>query len=58
MGIILSTKTKAKATLKMSNSLRSYLFEQEYNELEDCTPAQKEILRKALAILDSVICKS
>ena len=51
-------KTKAKETLKLSNKFRSYLFEQEYDELSNCTPAQKKILRDALAVLDLIIDKS
>ena len=54
-GIKVSVKTKAKETLKLSNHLRSYLFEQEYDELSNCTPAQKKILRDALAVLDLII---
>lgn len=34
MGINVSTKTKAKATLKLYNQISSYLFEQEYDELK------------------------
>ena len=41
-GIKVSVKTKAKETLKLSNHLRSYLFEQEYGELSNCTPVQKK----------------
>lgn len=41
-GIRVSVKTKAKEALKLSNHLRSYLFEQEYGELSNCTPVQKE----------------
>ena len=54
-GIKVSVKTKAKETLKLSNHLRSFLFEQEYGELSNCTPAQKKILRDALAVLDLII---
>lgn len=43
-GIKVSVKTKAKETLKLSNHLRSYLFEQEYGELSNCTPTQKKTL--------------
>lgn len=39
MGIRVITKTRAKATLKLANALRSYLFEQEYGELSNCAPA-------------------
>lgn len=35
MGINVSTKTKAKASLKLYNQISSYLFEQECNELKD-----------------------
>lgn len=51
-------KTKATETLKLSNQFRSYLFEQEYDELSNCTPAQKKTLRDALAVLDLIIDKS
>ena len=51
-------KTKATETLKLSNKFRSYLFEQEYDELSNCTPAQKKTLRDALAVLDLIINKS
>lgn len=54
-GIKVSVKTKAKETLKLSNHLRSYLFEQEYGELSNCTPAQKKTLRDALLVLNSVV---
>ncbi len=57
-GIKVSVKTKAKETLKLSNYLRSYLFEQEYGELSNCTPTQKKTLRDALLVLNSVISKS
>ena len=56
-GIRVSVKTKAKETLKLSNHLRSYLFEQEYDELSNCTPAQKKTLRDALLVLDSIVNK-
>ena len=57
-GIKISVKTKAKETLKLSNHLRSYLFEQEYGELSNCTTAQKKILKDALLVLNSIISKS
>ena len=56
-GIKISVKTKAKETLKLSNHLRSFLFEQEYGELSNCTPAQKKTLRDALLVLDSIVNK-
>lgn len=57
-GIKVSFKTKTKATLKLSNHLRSYLFEQEYSELSNCTTAQKKILKDALLVLDSIVSKN
>lgn len=53
--IRVNVKTKAAETLKLSNKFRSYLFEQEYDELSNCTPAQKKTLRDALAVLDLII---
>ena len=57
-GIKVSVKTNAKETLKLSNHLRSYLFEQEHGEVSNCTSAQKKTLRDALLVLDSVVSKS
>lgn len=57
-GIRVVVKTRAKETLKLSNHLRPYLFEQEYGELSSCTPAQKKTLRDALLVLNSVVSKS
>ena len=57
-GIKVSSKTKDKETLKLANHLRSYLFEQEYGELSNCTPAQKKTLREALLVLNSIVSKS
>ena len=57
-GIKISVKTKAKETLKLSNHLRSYLFEQEYGELSNCTPSEKKVLKDALSVLNSIIVKS
>ena len=54
-GIKVSVKTKAKETLKLSNHLRSFLFEQEYGELSNCTPAQKKTLKDALLVLNDII---
>ena len=53
-----SSKTKAKETLKLSNHLRSYLFEQEYGELSNCTTAQKKTLKDALLVLNSIVSKN
>ena len=57
-GIKVSVKTKAKESLKLSNHLRSYLFEQEYGELSNFTPTQKKALRAALFVLDSIVSDS
>ena len=57
-GIKLIVKTKAKETLKLSNHLRTFLFEQECGELSNYTPAQKKTLRDALLVLNSVVSKS
>ena len=54
-GVKVSSKTKAKETLKLANHLRSYLFEQEYGELSNCTAAQKKILKDALLVLNSIV---
>lgn len=57
-GIKVSSKTKAKETLKLANHLRSYIFEQEYDELSNCTTSQKKILKDALLVLNSIVSKS
>lgn len=56
-GIRITTKTKAKESLKLANHLRSYLFEQECGELNRCTPNDKKTLRDALAVLGSLVNK-
>lgn len=58
MGIRVSCNTKAKASLKLANSLRSYLFEQEYGELSNCSPTQIGKLREALKVLDTIVSNS
>ena len=57
-GIKVSFKTKTKETLKLANHLRSYLFEQEYGELSNCTTAQKKTLKDALLVLNSIVSKN
>lgn len=57
-GIKVSVKQRLKETLKLSNHLRSYLFEQEYGELSNYTPAQKKTLRDALLVLNSMVSNS
>lgn len=54
----LITKTKAKETLKLSNTLRSYLFEQECGELEFFTSTQIKVLKEALKVLNEVVSKN
>lgn len=53
--IKVSVKTKTKETLKLYNHLRSYLFEQEYGELSNCTPVQKKTLIDASLVLNSIV---
>ena len=43
---------------KLYNHLRSYLYEQEYGELSNCTPVQKKTLIDASLVLNSIINKS
>lgn len=52
MGIRISTKN-AKCPLgnKLSSKIVSYLFEQQYGELEHMTKSEIEIIRKAASIL-------
>lgn len=51
MGINYSCKTKAKAALKLYNQIITYIFEQEYGELEGNSKAQNALVeaKKALA---------
>lgn len=55
MGIKVTTETKAIASLKLANEIRSYLFEQQYNELKDCKESQIESIRKAVRALDRIV---
>ena len=55
MGIEVITKTKAKATLKLSNYLRTYLFEYVYGDLNNCTKDQIKILKDALTVLNQIV---
>lgn len=57
-GIRVSTKTKAKEALKLSNHLRTYLFQEECGELSSCTFLQKKTLRDALSVLNFIISKN
>lgn len=51
MGINISTKTKAKATLKLYNQISSYMFEQEHDEMRGNSRIKNVLdeARKALA---------
>ena len=55
MSITISTNSKAKATLKLSNYLRTYLFEEEYGDLNNCTKDQIKILKDALTVLNQIV---
>lgn len=57
-GIKINVKTKAKETLKLLNHLKSYIFEQEFGELSNCTPTQRKTLREALLVLESIVNKN
>lgn len=56
--ITVHTKTKCPATLRMANELRSFLFEQEFGELQ-CyyTEAQRKHLTAALKAMTRVYTK-
>lgn len=54
MGINYSWKTKAKASLKLYNHISSFLFEEEYGEIENNNEV-KEALSKAKKALAKVI---
>lgn len=43
MGINVSCKTKAKASLKLYNQISSFLFEQEFDELRGNSEAKKAL---------------
>lgn len=54
MGINVSIKTKAKATLKLYNQISSYMFEQEYDEMRGNSRV-KSILDEAKRTLADII---
>lgn len=56
MGIRISCKTKAKASLKLYNAIVTFLFEQEYDELEG-HPQAKSALVSAKSELSKIIGK-
>lgn len=51
MSITYSCKTKAKASLKLYNHISTFLFEQEYGDLNNNSRAKNSLIeaRKALA---------
>ena len=55
MGINVITKTKTKGNLKLYNYLRTYLFEEEYGDLNNCTKDQIKILKDALTVLNQIV---
>lgn len=57
MGINYSCKTKAKASLNLFNQISSFLFEQEYGELNGNSKA-KSALTEAKKVLAEIISKN
>lgn len=57
MGINVSTKTKAKASLKLYNQISSYLFEQECDELKG-NPSVTHALQVAKEKLMEIVKKN
>lgn len=54
MGINVSAKTKAKASLKLYNQISSYMFEQEYDEMRGNSRI-KNVLDEAKKTLAEII---
>lgn len=54
MGINVSAKTKAKASLKLYNQISSYMFEQEYDEMRGNSRI-KNVLDEAKRTLADII---
>lgn len=54
MGINVSVKTKAKASLKLYNQISSYMFEQEYDEMRGNSRI-KNVLDEAKKTLAEII---
>ena len=55
MSIIISTNTKAKATLKLYNQLTSYMFEQECEELKYANQSNIKTLKAVQKVLSMII---
>lgn len=58
MGITCKTNTKKKATLKLYNLINSYLFEQEFGELEGVSSTDINKIKEACKVLASIINKN
>ena len=58
MSIIISTNSRAKATLKLYNQLTSYLFEQECEELKYAYPSNIKVLKDAQKVLSMIISRA
>lgn len=58
MGITCKTNTKKKATLKLFNLINSYLFEQEFDELEGVSSTDINKIKEACKVLASIINKN
>ena len=58
MSIIISTNTKAKATLKLYNQLTSYIFEEEYGELKYANQSNIKALKAAQKVLSMIISRA
>ena len=58
MGITCKTNTKKKATLKLFNLINSYLFEQEFDELNGVSNTDINKIKEACKVLASIISKN
>lgn len=58
MGIAYKINTKKKATLKLFNLIDSYLFEQEFGELEGVSSTDINKIKEACKVLASIINKN
>lgn len=58
MGITYKINTNKKATLKLYNLMNSYLFEQEFGELEGISSTDINKIKEACKVLASIISKN
>ena len=56
--IIVSTKTKAKDTLKLYNMINTYLFEQEYGDLKNVSTSDIDKIKECRKVLAEIINKN